>query len=206
MRVAGQGATAPTTETGEAWNRLAAIGVESPSVPASKLAHGKGVSAPTLRVSRSRRTRKPAFRGTRKSNGKGVDGSGSVLISSCPWGFSVLFSVGRSPFPCPLDAAAMRSIARAGGWRRPCLHEPVPSPARRPPMAARRDSGFRGRAPAPSPKTLPTTSLRSLRFLCRLCVVKTAQWSRASAIAADFAIQLRIQNEGPSVLAGWKCQ
>ncbi len=60
--------------------------------------------------------------------------------------FSVGFCVGRSPFPCPLDAAAMQGIARAGGWRWPCLHGPAQSPACRPPTAARRDSGFRGRA------------------------------------------------------------
>ena len=63
--------------------------------------------------------------------------------------FSVGFCVGRSPFPCPLAAAAMQCIARAGGWRWPCLHGPARSPARRPPTAARRDSGFRGRAQAP---------------------------------------------------------
>ncbi len=63
--------------------------------------------------------------------------------------FSVGFSVGRSPFPCPLGAAAMQRIARAGRWRWPCLHGPAQSPARRPPTAARRGSGFRGCAKRP---------------------------------------------------------
>ncbi len=39
---AGLGATAPDLETGVAGNRLAAIGASPLSVPASKLANGKG--------------------------------------------------------------------------------------------------------------------------------------------------------------------
>ena len=89
-------------------------------------------------------TRKPALRDTE------IHGKAPCLPDVRPQGslqaFSVGFSVGRSPFPCPLGAAAMQRIARAGEWRWPCLHGPVQFPARRPPTAARRDSGFRGRA------------------------------------------------------------
>ncbi len=42
FRGIGEGATAPTTETGEVWNRHSAIDAESPSIPASKLAYGRG--------------------------------------------------------------------------------------------------------------------------------------------------------------------
>ena len=40
---------------------------------------------------------------------------------------------------------------RRGRWRGPCLHGDATPPRRRPPTAARRDKGFRGRAQAPNP-------------------------------------------------------
>ena len=77
----GEGATAPTTETGEVWNRHSAIDAETPSIPASKLAYGRGplrqpFGFPDLVGHGS------PLRGTRKSHGKWIEGSLSVHPSS----------------------------------------------------------------------------------------------------------------------------
>ena len=45
FRGIGEGATAPTTETGEVWNRHSAIDAEAPSIHASKLAYGRWLRA-----------------------------------------------------------------------------------------------------------------------------------------------------------------
>ena len=78
---AGLGATAPTTETGEAGNRLPAIGTEPLSTLASKLAAGKDPRANPAGFP-TRRTRKPACGGTRKPHGTGLEDCVDALTSN----------------------------------------------------------------------------------------------------------------------------
>ena len=81
---AGLGATAPTTETGGAGNRLSAIGAAPFSVLASKLADGKDTRANPAGFP-TRRTRKPACGGTRKPHGTGIEKCVDSLTSNHPW-------------------------------------------------------------------------------------------------------------------------
>ena len=81
----GLGATAPTTETGEAGNRLPAIGAAPFSVLASKLADGKDPRANPAGFP-TRRTRKPACGGTQKPHGTRLEKCVDALFLNPPVG------------------------------------------------------------------------------------------------------------------------